>query len=349
MSKNAYNFEPETLINKGKTGILNLGNTCYINSASQCLSHTVKLRDFFLSGEYEKYQNNEHKSSVLVDEWYDMLTRLWDNHRGVAPRSYVKNVQRIYGEQGYFSFTGFEQNDAQEYLNLFMDQMHEVLSRKVNMKINGDVKNEKDKLLKKAYENWKLYYENSYSKFVDLFHGQMMNLIDCPETKEKSYSFEPFSSLQLSLENSQNNTHSLYDCLDNYTKYSILDGDNAWYSEAAKEKKKAFRYVRFWRMPNYLMIVLKRFTNNGNKIMTKVEYPMELDMSKYCVLKEERTNYRLYGVINHFGGVNGGHYTAYCRNGEQWREFDDLDVKDITEETALNNKVVAYVLFYELV
>jgi ubiquitin carboxyl-terminal hydrolase 8 len=348
MQEEEYEYEPDMLIHKGKTGLANLGNTCYINAASQCLSHTVGLRHFFLSKEYEKYQNNSHKSSVLVDQWYDMLTRLWSTHKGIKPEGYVGNVKRISANTDDMMFVGYGQNDSQEYLSFFMNQMHEVLKREVIINVNGEPNNLKDELLLKSYNNWKLYYEKDYSEFVNLFHGQMINIVDCPETEEKRFNFEPFSTLQLSVPKT-NRKINIYECIDAYTSYSILDGENAWYSEKANEKKRAYRYNKFWKMPKYMFILLKRFTNQGDKINTQIEYPDTLDLEEYCLLNTENTKYRLYGIINHFGGVMGGHYTAHCKNGEQWREFDDLSVDDITPDKALDNQVSAYVLFYEQV
>jgi ubiquitin C-terminal hydrolase len=344
-----YDYDENDMKNRGKTGLVNLGNTCYINSASQCLSHTRELRDFFLKGEYEKYQNKGHKSSVLVDEWYDMLTRLWAYNRGVAPRSYVMNVQRISRQHGDFAmFGGFSQNDSQEYLGFFMNQLHDVIARKVNMKVNGEVVSEKDRLFKKAYENWVLHFKNSYSKFVDIFYGQIINIVDCPETKEKSYTFEPQGMFPLSLpQHVHDNKLTLDHCFRYYTRHSVLDGDNAWHSEKSGKKHKAYRFTRFWRLPKYLILILKRFDMMGSKRNDEIEFPERLDMEPYCVLSAQQTKYRLYGVINHFGDVFGGHYIAHCRNGEQWRCFDDMNVTNVSVDKVLSEKQSAYVLFYE--
>lgn len=351
MDDEDFVYEPETLIHKGRSGLQNLGNTCYINAASQCLSHTVGLRHFFLSKKYREHQNEDHQSSVLVDQWYDILTCLWlqkDGNNTIGPGAYIHNVRRISMETNHTMFGGFAQNDSQEYLCFFMNQMHEVLKRPVKMVISGTPTSRRQELLLKSYENWKLFYEDDYSEFVSLFHGQMVNIIDSPETDERRFSFEPFSTLQLSVRNTKRSI-KLYDCIDAHTSYSILDGDNAWYSEKEQKKIKAFRYHRFWKMPKYLFILLKRFTNDGDKINTPIEYPAELDLEEYCTSDKEKTKYKLYGIINHYGGVMGGHYTAHCRNGNQWREFDDARINDITESEALDNKVSAYVLFYELI
>jgi ubiquitin C-terminal hydrolase len=62
--------------------------------------------------------------------------------------------------------------------------------------------------------------------------------------------------------------------------------------------------------------------------------------------------YDLYGISNHYGTMNGGHYTAMCENPitKQWYEFDDSTVSKMASsaaqaQSAVNNKA-AYVLFY---
>jgi ubiquitin carboxyl-terminal hydrolase 4/11/15 len=93
---------------------------------------------------------------------------------------------------------------------------------------------------------------------------------------------------------------------------------------------------------------LKRFTNNRYGSTTKkvdfVDAPQTLDMSPY-VRNTSGIFYELYAVSNHFGGLGGGHYTAYVKNPLDlcWYNCDDSYV------TKLNSEVVTpatYLLFY---
>lgn len=58
--------------------------------------------------------------------------------------------------------------------------------------------------------------------------------------------------------------------------------------------------------------------------------------------------YNLIGVANHFGGLGGGHYTAYGKNAanSSWYNFDDSSVSAVSENSVITKS--AYVLYYEL-
>jgi ubiquitin C-terminal hydrolase len=58
----------------------------------------------------------------------------------------------------------------------------------------------------------------------------------------------------------------------------------------------------------------------------------------------ENPVYELYAVSNHYGGLGGGHYTAFAKNGESWYDFNDSSVRPIDSKDIQGNS--AYILFY---
>ena len=51
-------------------------------------------------------------------------------------------------------------------------------------------------------------------------------------------------------------------------------------------------------------------------------------------------------MVNHFGTLLSGHYTAYCRNylDSRWYEFNDAKVDEIKQADVVTRN--AYALFY---
>ena len=71
-----------------------------------------------------------------------------------------------------------------------------------------------------------------------------------------------------------------------------------------------------------------------------------LDLSKYCIgYDKHKSHFNLFGICNHIGSSNGGHYYSYCKNSNgKWYEYNDSTVKEINEEKLITNN--AYCLFY---
>lgn len=151
-------------------------------------------------------------------------------------------------------------------------------------------------------------------------------------------------------------TLQLKDCITQFTNLERLGADDPWYCPKCKKHQQATKKFDIWSLPKVLIIHLKRFSFSRSwrdKIDTLVKFPVEnLDMSKYVLNPEQRSKkslmYNLIGVANHFGGLGGGHYTAFAKNSvlNGWYSFDDA----IVTPTSASNVVTrsAYVLFYQL-
>ncbi|XP_062971312.1 ubiquitin carboxyl-terminal hydrolase 19 isoform X25 [Cynocephalus volans] len=153
---------------------------------------------------------------------------------------------------------------------------------------------------------------------------------------------------------------TLDQCLNLFTRPEVLAPEEAWYCPQCKQHREASKQLLLWRLPNVLIVQLKRFSFRSfiwrDKINDLVEFPVRnLDLSKFCIgqKEEQLPSYDLYAVINHYGGMIGGHYTACARlpndrssqrSDVGWRLFDDSTVTTVDESQIVTR--YAYVLFY---
>lgn len=181
----------------GLTGLINLGNTCFMNSAIQCLAHTPKLVDYFL-GEYKKeinYENPLGMNGELALAFGDLLRKLWKPGRiPVAPRLF-KSILDGFAPQ----FSGYNQHDSQELLAFLLDGLHEDLNR-VKCKPYMEVRDADGRPVDHvADEYWQNHLARNDSIIVDLCHGQYRSKLVCPFCKRVSITFDPFMYLSLPL------------------------------------------------------------------------------------------------------------------------------------------------------
>ncbi|KAH6565831.1 hypothetical protein BASA50_000052 [Batrachochytrium salamandrivorans] len=150
---------------------------------------------------------------------------------------------------------------------------------------------------------------------------------------------------------------TLYTCLEEFSREEILDGDDTMYCSKCKEHRPISKKLDIYSVPEILVIHLKRFSNGGrhgshrNKIDIMVDAPMRgLDMSEIVgcgsTLAPDDCLYDLYAVSNHFGGLGGGHYTAYVKNplNDTWYDCNDSSVSPIHSEKIITE--AAYLLLY---
>ena len=335
---------------KGLTGLSNLGNTCFINSCMQILSHTKPLNEI-INSDIIKTKINKTPESVLLLEWKNLHDLMWSENCTVNPNRWIQTIQTLSKVKDKDIFTGFAQNDLPEFLIFLFDSFHISLTRSVTMNINGVVENETDKLAKSCYEMMQKIYTNDYSEILKHFFGIHVNqIVSLDETQIKSCKPEPYFTIELCLPSNKRNL-DIYDCFDNYCNYEKLEGDNAWLNEDTNSKENVLKNMVFWNFPDILILCLKRFNNNNTKDQRLVTAPLEnLDLSKYVKgYNKESYVYDLYGICNHSGSTLGGHYTSYVKTeNNNWYLFNDSNISKISE--ALHKKLIStqsYCLFYK--
>jgi len=349
----------------GLSGLANLGNTCFINSCVQVLSHTYELNQLLdsliqssnegLDTELEKKQGckfvysskiKNKKESIFLLEWDRLRRLLWTDNCVISPKKFIHTVQQIAEEKGNDIFTGYAQNDIGEFLLFMMECFHNTLSRNVNMSIEGNVSTSKDKMAVVCFEMIQNMYSKDYSEIWKMFYGiHVSQIISSISGEVLSFTPEPFFITHLPIP-PNNKSPSLMDC---FTHYS--EGEEVEYrNEKTECIEPVRRSITFWSFPDIVVIILKRAnpTNFRNKNQILVDFPLEgLDLSSYVVgYNKESYIYDVYGICNHSGGNMGGHYTSFVKNANgKWYHFNDTHVDGVNDLTQLVTSK-AYCLFY---
>ncbi|XP_022875158.1 ubiquitin carboxyl-terminal hydrolase 5-like isoform X2 [Olea europaea var. sylvestris] len=147
---------------------------------------------------------------------------------------------------------------------------------------------------------------------------------------------------------------SLYTCLEAFLREEPLVPEDMWYCPQCKERRQASKKLDLWRLPEVLVIHLKRFSYSRSikhKLDTFVNFPIhDFDVTSYIANKNTPHQiYELYALTNHYGGMGSGHYTAHIKllNENRWYNFDDSHISVINEDDV--KSAAAYVLFYRRV
>lgn len=144
---------------------------------------------------------------------------------------------------------------------------------------------------------------------------------------------------------------SLYDCLDFFTAPERLCGENKWFCEKCNSKVEADRKVSWSLAPDILVVLIKRFqfTSAG---FEKITVPISFPENNFQLKSNQVVaSYDLYGVVNHFGTLSCGHYTALCKqedaNENEWALFNDHEVVRVSRDELERARKSCYVLFYK--
>jgi ubiquitin C-terminal hydrolase len=349
--------EEKPVGSKGIVGLRNLGNTCFMNASLQCLNNIHAFSRFFSKVvDLEEVKNSEKIDFSVMNALVNFFREMWKGQEQVlSPKEFWDAFS-----QACPFFKGAAQHDSQEFLRIFLDKLHEelkfeaepgqfrsIISDTFQSKVQNKLTCTKCGNCTVAEEE---YYDLSLSipsseeiESYKAYSSEVMN----PQERISHYSEKHTLWNKIQQVFTENkNIVSIYDCLLSFCLPEELK--QHFYCDRCGEKTPSRREAKLIKAPNTLMVVIKRFKFHkaGVKISTYVQFPMTIDL-RYFLLRNTSCQYQLTGLIQHIGGMNGGHYIACCKNYKtnSWYEFDDSRTRKISEQQLLERE--AYILFYQ--
>tara|TARA_Y100000768_G_scaffold387353_2_gene378357 strand:- start:411 stop:1397 length:987 start_codon:yes stop_codon:yes gene_type:complete len=323
----------------GLSGLANLGNTCYINSVLQILSNLTHLNNYIDS--FLKKNNISNVEINFIKEWNSLYKLLWHKNVIISPNRFIKVINDISIIKNNDMFTGNQQNDVAEFiyfiLSIFSDGLidNNLFSIFKNKCIKNNYDKEFIKYINKIYKNYS-YIDDSFTYYLKIEY------IDEETNKLISYNYEQNFILDIPL-----TSLDLNDCLEEYFKDENLNNENnnQYYCDKDNKYKNVIKRKYLYHSSKYLIIQMCRWNNKLKKNQRIINFDSEeISLVDYSNNKKNIINYKLIGIINHSGTLDGGHYNCNIRKKDTWFLIDDTTIKNINKIISNKNYCLIYTI-----
>ncbi|KAJ7640045.1 hypothetical protein DFH06DRAFT_1283771 [Mycena polygramma] len=325
---------------QGRRGLLNLGQTCFMNVVLQSFIHNPLLRNYFLG---DKHNNKQCKieEDCTCCEMDKLFTEIFsDAPNAYGPITFLASTWRKSVE-----LSGYQQQDAHEFFISTLNHIHSTSRGSTNVSCNCII----------------------HSTFA----GQLQSDVVCERCGNVTSTVDPMLDISLELRGKagevMSGENTLTGCLKRYTQPEKLGPKQYSCVKCGKAAHEVSKRLSIRKLPPVLSFQFKRFEHKADKssarkIDTRIRFPATLNMAPFTTLvmkAAEKENsaptfsypgpsamyeYDLFALINHEGQINNGHYTNYARFEDEWYRFDDDKVTPASLGSVLASP--AYMCFY---
>ncbi|XP_055614336.1 ubiquitin carboxyl-terminal hydrolase 36 isoform X2 [Uranotaenia lowii] len=302
-------------------GMINVGNTCYLNSTLQALFHVPAIANWLLSDKEHRERCVDSGQECIICAMAKTLIISQSGQGAIKPQLVYSKLRLVCKH-----LVPGRQEDAHEFLRYLVEAM------------------EKCYLLRIPNSKGLEQYSKETTPLNQILGGYLRSEVRCMSCYHVSTTFQHFEDLLLDIRKA----NSIEEALDVHFARERLE-EMQYKCEACKKRVAATKQFSLERAPFALCIQLKRFSMLGSKINKHVELRERLDLSPYMSQKTNRPlTYKLVSMVTHLGTTQHcGHYTAIgCTESGSYYVFDDSSVRPINIQNVTNTN--AYIIFYEL-
>ena len=327
---------------KKEIGIMNLGNTCFINACLQILIHCPIFIYKLI-----KNKNLINENTPITSNFLSICNIMANTEESTIDISDFKNILGLKHE----IYESYMQNDSQEFCRILLEDISRELNEIKVLSIykilsNSDRKTKKERDVD-FHEN---FIQREKSIIIDLFYAQILNIYKC-ECNAEIYSFQKILDFPLLFPNDvkaeSNDVIYIKDLLKLYFQTEYIDFETI--CDKCKKKAKHKKEIKISRPPEILILSLQRIDAiNKIKLEFLVNFPQTLDLYEFmehdCGYDGD-CKYEIFAIMNHMGGINSGHYYSFIKiENKKWVEFNDSKVIEI--DNLSDTSESAYALFY---
>lgn len=300
-------------------GIVNAGNTCYLNAALQCLLYVPGLTNYVLQGWAEKdVLKKRINASTLAARYIELVKARWMPDGPAGPLNATELLAAL--SKLHKPFATRCPHDAHEAAVLVLKHLHDALGRTPRIRpspAEGAVHSEAWEANIKA---------DGYSIVTELFCGQTEGLVVDDGETYTSTTHEHFVGLSLDLQGCS----SVDQAFARTFAPTRIEGytlDSGAVVDVTLTKRLVY-------CPLVLVLHLKRFADDGTKIDRFIDYSTTLSVAGHGT-------WDLFAACLHADG----HYRAACETRGQWYLLDDESCSALDMNSVITKE--AYVLFYK--
>ena len=339
-------------------------NPVNLNSIIQCFIHLKEIREGLLNLEKNNFFEKNKECFLAENFLYLTKSLYFDDKLEAHSLNDFWNLIQEKDKNKVFIKNKLYVN-SKMLINFLIEELHKELNIKkvfsdneiMISNNNFESQNEKEALHNYLEE----FTKNNNSLISKNFYGLIRKKIICQGCKAERYSFEYYSFLTINInkiknflsneekveKNKNKKNIKLLDFFDYYNKPEYLVGDSNIFCKKCQAKNGMIIIKNIYSTHPIIPIIIER-DEDPKLNKDKIDFPEELDLSKYIEYKTSSKHFYLCGVVTNFGYSNNyGKFEAFCRmeqNGK-WYNINDEIVSESNWEDIVNNGI-QYVLFY---